>query len=225
MDLFHVENDIKAPAPKDLTALAPELLSCTACALRAGCIAPVGWYGAADSPLVIVGEGPGRVEDEHGCPLIGPSGQLLDKALFAVGVTRDRILTTNTVKCRPEKNRTPTVGEASFCAGRWLEKELLAIKPVAVVALGSVALRYLGGQEKRITKERGLWFQTAGGLDCITTYHPAYLLRLSGDALKKAKWEVYYDLRASVEKCRAARPDYVFSSGQPTDLFALFEKR
>jgi DNA polymerase len=212
-------------AAKALDALGEELKNCAECDLRAGCIAPVGWYGDAGSPLAIVGEGPGRVEDEHGCPLIGPSGQLLDRALASVGVTRDRILTTNTVKCRPENNRTPSVAAAAFCAGRWLALEMEIVRPAVVVALGSVALHYLCGQDKRITKERGQWFAGKTGAPCITTYHPAYLLRLAGESLKQAKWQMHYDLKAAVEKCKEARPDYTFASERPPDLFALFPKR
>lgn len=208
-----------------LAELANELQDCSACELRASCISPVGWYGAPDSPLVIIAEGPGRQEDEHGCPLIGKSGQLLDKALLSVGITRDRILTSNTVKCRPEKNRTPTLTEAKFCAGHWLEEELAIIKPVAIVALGSVALHYLGDSKKRITKDRGTWFTTKTGIPFITTYHPAYLLRLYGESLVKAKWEVYYDLKAAVDKCKEERPDYVFASETPPNLFDLFPVR
>ena len=208
-----------------LDQLSAQLKDCTACELRADCTAPVGWYGATDSPLVIVGEGPGLVEDQHGCPLIGPSGQLLDKALASVGITRDKILTTNTVKCRPQNNKTPSLSVAAFCANRWLEQELSIIKPKVVVALGSVALHYLGDPDKRITKERGQWFSTKGGFDCITTYHPAYLLRLGGTSLNKAKWDVHYDLKAAVEKCKEALPDYNFASTQPPNLFELFPKR
>ena len=75
-------------------------------------LAPVGWYGCPDSPIVFIGEGPGGVEDDYGCPLIGPSGQLLDKALWSVQMTRDRVLTSNIVKCRPKGNRTPDLAEA-----------------------------------------------------------------------------------------------------------------
>ena len=60
-----------------------ELEDCSACPLRGDCKAPVGWFGDPKSPLLLVGEGPGGVEDEYGCPLIGPSGQLLDKALWS----------------------------------------------------------------------------------------------------------------------------------------------
>jgi uracil-DNA glycosylase len=87
-----------------LESLAQELVACRECPLREAAQAPVGWFGNYDSPIVFVGEGPGGVEDDYGCPLIGPSGQLLDKALWAAKMTRDRILTTNVIKCRPKGN-------------------------------------------------------------------------------------------------------------------------
>ena len=110
-----------------LESLAQELAACRECPLREAAQAPVGWFGNYDSPIVFVGEGPGGVEDDYGCPLIGPSGQLLDKALWAAKMTRDRILTTNVIKCRPKGNRTPNIAEADFCAQRWLDKELSLI--------------------------------------------------------------------------------------------------
>lgn len=97
-----------------LESLAQELAACRECPLREAAQAPVGWFGNYDSPIVFVGEGPGGVEDDYGCPLIGPSGQLLDKALWAAKMTRDRILTTNVIKCRPKGNRTPNIAEADF---------------------------------------------------------------------------------------------------------------
>ena len=107
-----------------LAELAAQLEKCSSCHLREDCQAPVGWYGCPDSPIVFIGEGPGGVEDDYGCPLIGPSGQLLDKALWSVQMTRDRVLTSNIVKCRPKGNRTPDLSEADFCAKIWLEREL-----------------------------------------------------------------------------------------------------
>ena len=99
-----------------LDVLAQELQACQACPFRQEAIAPVGWFGDPASPIVFVGEGPGAVEDDFGCPLIGPSGQLLDKALWAAKMTRDRVLTTNVIKCRPKNNRTPDIAEAAFCS-------------------------------------------------------------------------------------------------------------
>ena len=208
-----------------LAKLADELDKCTACAFRESAIAPVGWFGNPDSPIVFVGEGPGGVEDDYGCPLIGPSGQLLDKALWSVKMTRDRVLTTNVIKCRPRNNKTPNIAEADFCAQLWLEKELAIIEPKVIVALGGVALHFLGNADMRITKDRGQWFKTAQGFDCIATFHPAYLLRLSGHDLVTAKWDVFHDLEAAREKVIAAAPDYQLLSEAPTNLFSLFEKR
>lgn len=210
---------------ENLETLAHNLELCTACPLRETATAPVGWFGNPHSPLVFVGEGPGGVEDDYGCPLIGPSGQLLDKALWAAKMTRDRVLTTNIIKCRPKGNRTPNLAEADFCAQLWLKKELALIQPRAIVALGSVALHFLGSPEMKITRQRGLWFQTDQGFDCIATYHPAYLLRLTGKELVRAKWDVFHDLEAARDKVLSLQPDYQFQAAAPTKLFEIFSKR
>lgn len=209
----------------NLEDLEQELKCCRECHLRTDAIAPVGWFGNPESPIVFVGEGPGGVEDEYGCPLIGPSGQLLDKALWAVKMTRDRVLTTNVVKCRPKNNRTPDIAEAAFCAQRFLERELEIIQPKVVVALGGVALHYLGSPDMRITRDRGMWFKTAQGFDCIATFHPAYLLRLYGRQQVAAKWDVFHDLEAARQRAELLAPGYVFMSPEKTDLFKLFKKR
>ena len=102
-------------------ALKEAITSCSRCPLRReGGLGPVLSTGPADAPLMIVGEGPGGVEDDYGGPLIGPSGQLLDKALASVGITRDHVYVTNIVKCRPRGNRTPTMDEGHFCGSIWL---------------------------------------------------------------------------------------------------------
>lgn len=186
---------------------------------------PTSYNGTPKGLLAIVGEGPGRVEDEYGVPLVGPSGQLLDKALASVGVTRDLIYTTNIVKCRPKGNRTPTVEEGRFCANIWLDAELQLVQPKVIIALGSVALKYLNHDNARITKDRGTWFETKYGIPAIATYHPAYLLRLNGKDLVKAKWEVYYDFKAAVEKLMGMAADVVLKSDPPPNLLELYTPR
>lgn len=210
---------------KTFDELKKQLEDCAACLLRKDCQAPVGWFGNLESPLMIVGEGPGGVEDDYGCPLIGPSGQLLDKALWSVRITRDRIYTTNVIKCRPRGNRTPTVEEGSFCARLWLEQEIRLLRPKVILALGSVALRYFKGPEARITRERGQWFTTGEGIPCLATFHPSYLLRLTGQAQIAAKWDVFHDLEAVKAKVEEQCPGYSWNSGAPVHLFALFRKR
>ena len=202
------------------------LLQCRLCHLCSeGNSGPTSYNGTTLTPLMIVGEGPGGVEDEYGVPLVGQSGQLLDKALWSVGVTRDRIYTTNIVKCRPKNNRTPTIEEGRYCAKSWLDQEISLIRPQVIVALGSVALKYLYGDKAKITKERGHWFETKYGIAAIATFHPAYLLRLTGSELVKAKWDVYYDLKSAVEKCMAVDPDSNLGSGEIVDLLTLYGER
>ena len=124
-----------------------ELMSCTACHLRdEGNRGPTRYSGDCASPLMFVGEGPGGVEDEYGVPLVGPSGQLLDKALWSVGLTRDHVYVTNIVKCRPKNNRTPTLEEGRHCADIHLVKEIELVQPKVIVCLGKVAFQYFYGR-------------------------------------------------------------------------------
>ena len=174
---------------------------------------------------MLVGEGPGGVEDEYGVPLVGPSGQLLDKALWRVGITRDRVYTTNIVKCRPPGNRTPSVEEGEFCAIRWLEAEIAVIRPKIIIALGSVALKYLYHAKARITSDRGKWFRTKHDIPSIATFHPAYLLRLTGEAEKRAKWDVVHDLEAAIKELQSLAPEWILKNQHPTDLLSRYAER
>ncbi len=219
---------IDSSSPKafvNISELESELFSCHACPLHEAAIGPTSYNGDPASPLMLVGEGPGGVEDEYGTPLVGPSGQLLDKALARVGITRDRVYTTNVVKCRPQGNRTPTVEESEFCAARWLDAEIALVRPKVIVALGSVALKYLYHAKARITADRGKWFRTRRDIPAIATYHPAYLLRLTGEAERKAKWEVVHDLESAILEVKNAAPDWALTSNSPTDLLALYAAR
>lgn len=209
----------------DLASLEAGLLACSACPLRDRAIGPTSYNGDPASPLMFIGEGPGGVEDEYGVPLVGPSGQLLDKALWRVGISRDRVYTTNVVKCRPPGNRTPSLEEGEFCASHWLDAEIALVRPKVIVALGSVALKYLYHAKARITADRGKWFRTRHDISAIATYHPAYLLRLSGEAEKKAKWDVVHDLEAAIAEVQKHAPEWGLKSPAMTDLLALYAER
>ena len=119
----------------------------------------------------------------------------------------------------------PDIAEADFCGKAWLDRELEIIKPKVVVALGGVALHYLGNPDMRITRDRGQWFRTRHGFDCIATYHPAFLLRLYGKQLVAAKWDVFHDLEAARDRAAELAPGYQFMSEEKVDLFKLFNKR
>ena len=217
-----------APVPHAFTnidALESALFACGACPLRKAAIGPTSYNGNPSSPLMLVGEGPGGVEDDYGVPLVGPSGQLLDKALARVGITRDRVYTTNIVKCRPAGNRTPSVEEGEFCATRWLDAEIAVVQPKVIVALGSVALKYLYHAKARITADRGKWFRTRHDIPAIATYHPAYLLRLTGDDERRAKWDVVHDFETAITEVKKATPDWTLTTSPPPDLLALYAAR
>lgn len=209
----------------DIQSLEAALFACRACPLRQQAIGPTAFNGDPASPLMLVGEGPGGVEDEYGVPLVGPSGQLLDKALWRVGISRDRVYTTNVVKCRPPGNRTPTVEEGEYCASRWLDAEIALVRPQVIVALGGVALKYLYHAKARITADRGKWFRTRHDIPAIATYHPAYLLRLSGEAEKKAKWDVVHDFEAAIAEIGKCAPDWILKGPAVTDLLSRYADR
>lgn len=207
-----------------ISELEQSLLACRQCSLVASGRGPTSWTGIP-SPLVFVGEGPGGVEDEYGVPLVGPSGQLLDKALWSVGITRDRAYVTNIIKCRPLGNRTPNSQESHFCASCWLEKELDLIRPVVIVGLGNVPLQYFLGEDQRITKSRGRFHLLENGSWFIATYHPAYLLRKTGKEQVSAKWDVFHDLTAAVEKVKEVAGEQQLKSPEITDLLSLYQER
>ena len=165
------------------------------------------------------------MEDDYGGPLIGPSGQLLDKALYSVGITRDHVYVTNIVKCRPRGNRTPTMEEGHFCGSIWLAAEIALVKPKVIVGLGKVALRFFLGHEAGIVRSRGHWIDYHG-IPVMPTFHPAYLLRQSGRGLVDAKWQVYYDLLAAKGKAAALSPDWVWKGDAVVNLLdCLREER
>ncbi len=178
--------------------------------------------GPVTSPLLIVGEGPGGVEDIYGVPLVGPSGQLLDKALWSVGVTRDNVYVTNIVKCRPKANRTPSDEAALFCGQKHLLQEIQIVKPKVIIALGKVALHFFNNGQGKITALRGQWLSWQN-IPVMPTFHPAYLLRQTGQQLVDAKWQVYYDLKAAVEKVKELSPEATLQSSAIPNLLLHYD--
>lgn len=125
---------------------------------------------------MVVGEAPGRTEDEGGEPFIGASGQLLFRLLEEeVGLTRAQCFVTNVVKCRPPNNRAPKREELEACRP-WFDAQLDDVRPGAVLALGNTAARSVFGYEHGIGTTHGLVVRLAGGPG-MATYHPAAALR------------------------------------------------
>ena len=156
--------------------------------------------GAADARVVFVGEGPGEEEDKSGRPFVGRAGELLTKMIEAVGWRREEVYICNIVKCRPPGNRDPQPDEVASCQP-FLERQIRAIAPIAIVTLGKPAISTLLGRTVAITKLRGQW-QEFQGIAVMPTYHPAYLLRNYTRETRQAVWD---DLRAVRERVEGSR--------------------
>ena len=181
--------DSSALADLDWSALQARMQSCTACALSRGRQRVVAGVGDVDSPdWLVVGEAPGEQEDRQGEPFVGAAGQLLDRMLFAMGLTRqERVYITNVIKCRPPLNRNPEAAEVAQCAP-FLQRQIELLQPRIVLAVGRFAAQSvlaLAGVDEAtrnqpLGKLRGQVFRlptTQGPVPVVVSYHPAYLLR------------------------------------------------
>jgi uracil-DNA glycosylase family protein len=143
--------------------------------------------GPVRAALMLVGEQPGDHEDVQGRPFVGPAGQLLMRALEALGWPRDALYVTNAVKHfkfemrgKRRMHKTPAQREAAACL-HWLESEIEHVKPQALVALGATAARQLMGRPVPVMAHRGQWLEREDGLPVLITLHPSALLRIVGE--------------------------------------------
>jgi len=175
-----------------------ELVSCTRCALSGTRQRVVVGSGPASPALMVIGEAPGRSEDEGGEPFIGRSGQLLFQLIEeVVGLTRSECFVTNVVKCRPPANRTPTRDEVAACVP-WLTEQFTAVRPALVLALGNTAARSLFGFVEGIAATHGRVVEV-NGVTGLATYHPAAALRNGPSVVKvmRADLEILKRLMAT----------------------------
>jgi uracil-DNA glycosylase len=187
------------PGPRDLgttelVSIRNEIGDCTRCKLHTlGRKQIVFGVGNPNAELMFVGEAPGADEDEQGEPFVGRAGQLLTKIIEAIGLTRADVYIANVIKCRPPNNRAPEPDEVATCEP-FLFKQIDAIRPKVIVALGTHAAHALLKVDTTISKMRGQVFEFRGGAKLIPTFHPAYLLR-SPDR-KRDVWEDMKKVRA-----------------------------
>jgi uracil-DNA glycosylase len=181
-----------SPAPREMGGelasieeLRRELGDCRRCHLAAQRKNIVFGEGNPRARIVFVGEAPGADEDQQGRPFVGRAGQLLTKIIAAMKMSRSDVYICNILKCRPPGNRNPQSDEISACAP-FLDKQLAAIVPEVICALGTFAARTLLKTEAPITTLRGR-FHSYQGIKVMPTYHPAYLLR--NPEAKKHVWE------------------------------------
>ncbi len=180
-----------------LSAVADEIAACTRCALHATRLRTVPGEGDPAAAIVFVGEGPGADEDRSGRPFVGRAGQLLDDIITkGMKLRRQDVYICNVVKCRPPGNRVPEPDEAAACAD-FLDRQLRAVAPRVICALGATAARRLLGVEQPLGTLRGEVHRW-GDTPVVVTYHPAYLLR--NPAAKKPTWD---DIRKVLELAAA----------------------
>jgi len=179
----------------DLDTVRVELGECRRCSLGSLRHRLVFGEGNPHSELVFVGEAPGADEDAQGRPFVGRAGQLLTKIIAAMGLKREEVYICNILKCRPPGNRNPQPEEIIACEP-FLIRQLEAIRPRVICALGSFAAHTLLKSEVPISTLRGR-FHRYQGIPLMPTYHPAYLLRNPG-----AKKQVWEDVQAIMKVLR-----------------------
>jgi uracil-DNA glycosylase len=182
-----------APQNETLDAIRADIGECRRCRLCEQRKNIVFGSGSEQARLVFVGEGPGADEDEQGLPFVGRAGQLLTQMIDntasreGIPIRRKDVYICNVVKCRPPENRTPLPDEMERC-GEFLYRQLMAIRPKAICALGSTAMKALLNTKVGITKLRGEW-QRWNDIPVMVTYHPSYLLRQYNQQAKREAWE------------------------------------
>ena len=168
-----------------LDAVATLVAACTKCRLCEARRHTVPGEGPRDARLVVVGEGPGRVEDETGRPFVGPAGELLTKILAAIELRRDHVFICNVVKCRPPENRVPQYDEIAACVP-YLFHQIDVLKPQVILAMGGTAAQTLLNTKQSLGALRNQ-IHRFRGIPVIVTYHPAALLR--NPHWKKPTWD------------------------------------
>lgn len=155
--------------------LKQECLGCEACALCETRTQVVFGVGNPNAEVLFIGEAPGANEDLQGEPFVGRAGKLLDDMLAMIGLKRQNIYITNSVKCRPPENRDPLNTEKDACRG-YLRRQVKLMRPKIIVCLGRISAMELIREDFKISQEHGQFFEKNGVL-MMALYHPAALLR------------------------------------------------
>ena len=187
-ELFVVPKPEKTAADpaEALRLIREDLGDCTRCRLhKQGRKQIVFGVGNPKAEMMFIGEAPGADEDIQGEPFVGRAGQLLNNMIKAMGLRREDVYIANIIKCRPPNNRTPERDECETCSP-FLMRQIEAIQPKAIVALGAVAAKTLLAINAPMSEFRGHWYDFRG-TKLAVTYHPAFLLR--DPRQKKEAWK------------------------------------
>lgn len=177
-----------------LTELEAKVKACRKCELHQSRTNAVFGEGDPATDLLLIGEGPGRVEDEKGRPFVGPAGKKLDEILNSVGISRHEVYITNVVKCRPPHNRTPLAQEMETCFP-YLEAQIAKINPKVVTTLGNAATKKLLNTDQGITSLRGEFQPYRSGIKIFPMFHPSYLLRYQSKEVGTPKHLTWQDIK------------------------------
>ena len=156
--------------------------------------------GNIESPIMIVGEGPGQKEDELGKPFVGDAGNLLNKMLNAIKIKRSEVYITNVINYLPPNSRKPEPNEIRRYSD-FIKEHIFIIDPKILILMGSTAMEALIGVNKKISEERGKWKEIIiknKNYKTIVSFHPAYLLRKPDQ--KKFSWEDLKIIRKEIDK-------------------------
>ncbi|HEX7221418.1 MAG TPA: UdgX family uracil-DNA binding protein [Burkholderiales bacterium] len=180
---------------KSLKELREDARKCQDCPLWANATQTVFGAGDPHARVMLVGEQPGDEEDRKGLPFVGPAGRLLDRALEAAGVEREHLYVTNAVKhfkwqARGKRrlHKTPAQREIDACH-QWLEREVQAVKPHVIVALGATAAKAIIGPQFKVSLQRGRFVESPLAPFVFATLHPSALLRLREEEEKEAAFK------------------------------------
>jgi DNA polymerase len=180
---------------KSIKQLREDARACQDCPLWANATQTVFGAGDPHARVMLVGEQPGDEEDKKGLPFVGPAGRLLDRALETAGVDREHLYVTNAVKHfkwqlrgKRRLHKTPAQREVDACR-QWLEREIEAVKPHVIAALGATAARAVIGKDFKVSVMRGQFVESALAPFVFATFHPSALLRLRDEGEKEAAFE------------------------------------
>ncbi|MDO8681920.1 MAG: uracil-DNA glycosylase [Armatimonadota bacterium] len=188
-------------------------LDCRGCGLCETRSNVVFGEGNPETPLVIIGEGPGQNEDATGRPFVGRAGALLDQALLENNLTRKHVYIANVIKCRAcitengrTRNRPPSTSEINLCLP-WLEKQLAIIQPLVILCLGAPSAKSIIHKDFKMTQERGKFFESKYVRYAIAALHPAYILRQDGETYELTRRQLVEDIAAARQKVIEAKKE------------------
>lgn len=194
-DLLNYENITDKTKKRTLNELKQACSNCFKCELGKTRQNIVFSAGKENSKIMLIGEAPGKNEDETGFPFVGRAGKLLDKLLLTQGFSREEnIYICNIIKCRPPNNRVPTKTEIEACTV-YLEAQIQLVRPKIILLAGATSTKVILKNKIPISKIRGQFFEGPFESKIMPIFHPSYLLRYQSEKEGTPKWLMLEDIK------------------------------